>query len=69
MCSQPGFDEHLQETLDRLNELESLARTRELTVKDLWGNRGFRAVVESKKGENKDMVVSIQGFSSEPEDG
>lgn len=69
VCSQPGFDEHLQETLDRLDELESLARTRELTVKDLWGNKGFRAVVESKKGENKDMVVSIQGFSSEPEDG
>lgn len=68
VCSQPGFDEHLQETLDRLDELESLARTRELTVKDLWGNKGFRAVVRSGGGEHKDVVVSIRGFSSEPEE-
>ncbi|KAI1378029.1 hypothetical protein F4677DRAFT_414250 [Hypoxylon crocopeplum] len=65
ICSRPGFDEHLQETLDRLDELESLARTRELTVKDLWGNKGFRAVVENNKGENKNITVTIRGFSSE----
>ena len=68
VCGQPGFDEHLQETIDRLDELESLARTRELTVKDLWGDKGFRAVVRGgggKDGSDKDMVVSITGFSSE----
>lgn len=67
VSSQPGFDEHLQETLDRLDELESLARTRELTVKDVWGGKGLRAVVESKskKGGQEDVVVTIKGFSSE----
>ncbi|RYP16710.1 hypothetical protein DL765_004946 [Monosporascus sp. GIB2] len=69
VCSQPGFDEHLRATMDRLDELESLARTRELTIKDLWGNKGFRAVVESSKGGHEEMVISIRGFSSKPKDG
>lgn len=30
-----GFEEHLQSTLDRLDELESLARTREVVLKDV----------------------------------
>ncbi len=68
VCGQPGFDEHLQETLDRLDELESLARTRELTIKDLWGNKALQAVVESRKGDHKAVVVSIRGFSSDPKD-
>ena len=36
ICSQPGFDEHLEQTLDRISAIESLGRTRELTLKDLW---------------------------------
>ena len=69
VCAQPGFDEHLQETIDRLDELESLARTRELTVKDLWGDKGFRAVVQARDGDaRKDVVVSITGFESEPKE-
>lgn len=35
ICSQPGFDAHLEATNGRLDELESLGRTTELTVKDL----------------------------------
>lgn len=35
ICSQPGFDAHLGATNERLDELESLGRTTELTVKDL----------------------------------
>lgn len=34
ICNQDNFDEHLRATLDRLDELESLGRTRELTMKD-----------------------------------
>ncbi|KAI1764734.1 hypothetical protein GGR53DRAFT_530277 [Hypoxylon sp. FL1150] len=68
MCSQPGFDEHLEETMERLDELESLARTRELTVKDLWGNKGLRAVIENKTGRRDDIVVSIKGFLSDEKD-
>ena len=31
ICAEEGFEEHLAATLDRLDELESLARTR-----DIW---------------------------------
>jgi hypothetical protein len=31
---QPGFEEHLKATLNRLDELESLARTREVAIRD-----------------------------------
>lgn len=34
ICSQPGFEEHLKATMDRLDELESLGRTREIKMKE-----------------------------------
>jgi hypothetical protein len=40
ICSQPGFEEHLKKTLDRLDELESLARTREVAMRELPGRSG-----------------------------
>lgn len=36
ICSEPGFDEYLEATLDRISAIESLNRTKELTLKDLW---------------------------------
>ena len=36
ICGWPGFDEHLEGTLTRIGDIESLGRTRELTIKDLW---------------------------------
>ena len=36
ICSQEGFDEYLQSTLDRISAIESINRTKELTFKDLW---------------------------------
>ncbi|KAJ1333836.1 AAA family ATPase [Microdochium nivale] len=47
ICNMPGFQEHLQETLDRLDEIECLQRTREVTLKDL-GEGGQYKVVLSK---------------------
>ena len=35
ICSEPGFEEHLQATLDRISAIESLGRTREVVAKDL----------------------------------
>lgn len=58
-----GFEEHLQATLDRLDELESLGRTRELTWKDIKG--GKEVVVE--KGEGK-RVVSLRVVDEEEEE-
>jgi hypothetical protein len=34
ICSGEGFEEHLKATLNRLDELESLARTREVAVRE-----------------------------------
>ncbi|OAA66039.1 ATPase domain, prokaryote [Cordyceps fumosorosea ARSEF 2679] len=35
ICGEPGFDEHLERTIQRIADIESLGRTRELVAKDL----------------------------------
>lgn len=35
ICSDPGFEAHLQATIDRISAIESLGRTREVVAKDL----------------------------------
>jgi hypothetical protein len=35
ICEEEGFDEHLDGTLQRISDIESLGRTRELVAKDL----------------------------------
>ena len=35
ICSQAGFDKHLELTIQRISDIESLGRTRELVSKDL----------------------------------
>jgi len=44
ICAEPGFDEYLQATLDRISAIESLGRTRELVMKDLVGGKGKYAI-------------------------
>ena len=39
ICSEPGFEEHLKATLDRISAIESLGRTREIVAKDLITGR------------------------------
>lgn len=36
ICAEEGFDQYLEDTLDRISAIESLNRTKELTFKDLW---------------------------------
>lgn len=36
ICNEPGFDGYLEATLRRISAIESLNRTKELTLKDLW---------------------------------
>jgi hypothetical protein len=56
ICSEPGFDEYLEATLDRISAIESLNRTKEITLKDLWiEQRGdirgkYLAVMKDSKG-------------------
>lgn len=56
VCSQPGFDELLEKTLDRISDIESLHRTRELTIKDLWDQGKYKIVVRDTKGRESGTV-------------
>lgn len=35
ICAEPGFRQHLEDTIQRIADIESLGRTRELVTKDL----------------------------------
>src|ERR1700760_4038179 len=48
VCNEPGFDKFLEQTLERIGDIESLGRTRELTIKDLWNGGKYKLVVAGK---------------------
>ena len=50
VCGRDGFDEHLEATLVRIGDIESLGRTRELTIKDLWDKGRYKVEMEDAKG-------------------
>ena len=50
VCEGEGFEEFLQATLDRISDIESLGRTRELTLKDLWDNGKYKITLRNSKG-------------------
>jgi hypothetical protein len=50
VCAMDGFDEHLQATLDRISDIESLGRTREVTIKDLWNGGRYKIVAKGARG-------------------
>ncbi|WEW55225.1 hypothetical protein PRK78_000654 [Emydomyces testavorans] len=69
ICSEPGFDEHLEATLDRISDIESLGRTREVTVKDFWHNGKFKAVIRDHKGrESGTLEIGVVKPEKENED-
>lgn len=50
VCAIKGFDEYLEATLDRISAIESLGRTRELTIKDLWNKGQYRITTRDARG-------------------
>ncbi|KAF2139559.1 uncharacterized protein K452DRAFT_328013 [Aplosporella prunicola CBS 121167] len=70
ICSQPGFDQHLEDTLDRIGAIESLGRTRELTIKDLWNGGKYKVTTHDYKGRvNGDVTMEVEGGAGPgPED-
>ncbi|KAF2172430.1 hypothetical protein M409DRAFT_17663 [Zasmidium cellare ATCC 36951] len=50
VCAEEGFDQFLEDTLDRISAIESLGRTRELTIKDLWDKGKYRIKIEDARG-------------------
>lgn len=67
VCSQDGFEEHLQATLERLDELESLYRTREITLKDLADNGKFRAILKKNEESREGFGASLELLVSKPD--
>jgi hypothetical protein len=56
ICAIENFDKHLDGTLERIGDIESLGRTRELTIKDLWDSGKYRVVVRDNRGRESGTV-------------
>ncbi|KAK3617160.1 hypothetical protein LTR56_025484 [Elasticomyces elasticus] len=70
ICAEPGFDEHLEATLERISAIESLGRTRELTIKDLWHKGQYRVKMEDAKGRSSGgLVFEVVPKEGEGEEG
>ena len=65
ICGEEGFDEYLQATLDRISAIESLGRTRELTIKDLWNSGQYKVSVRDSKDRHERSIL----FKVEPKPG
>ncbi|KAK5136355.1 hypothetical protein LTR08_003481 [Meristemomyces frigidus] len=68
ICGQEGFAEHLERSLKRIADIESLGRTRELTIKDLWEGGRYRVEIEDGRGKVTGGVTFKVGAKVEEED-
>lgn len=50
VCAEPGFEKFLESTLERIGDIESLGRTKELTFKDLWEGGKYRLTMRDRDG-------------------
>ena len=59
ICGEEGFDEHLEATLKRISDIESLGRTRELVAKDLVLGGKYKILLRDgeRRGEKVTEVV------------
>lgn len=69
VCEQEGFEEHLNKTIERLDELESLGRTREIKFKDINDDKFIEAVLKKLHGkkDGEEYVLSLRGGPPSPE--
>ena len=69
ICSEEGFQEHLEATLDRIAAIESLGRTREIVAKDLVQGGKYRFLLKDgeRRGEKVTEVVLDQPEEEEKE--
>lgn len=65
ICAEEGFDEFLEATLERIGDIESLGRTRELTIKDLWDKGKYRVKMVAPDGKEPGGLT----FECEPAEG
>ncbi|KAN0101635.1 hypothetical protein V8E51_012145 [Hyaloscypha variabilis] len=59
ICNEPGFEKHLEATLQRIADIESLGRTREVVAKDLVLGGRYRILLKEgeRRGERVTEVV------------
>jgi hypothetical protein len=71
ICSAPGFEKFLDATLERIGNIESLGRTKELTFKDLWEGGKYKITTKDHKGNVMGEVEmeTVEGKKDEDEDG
>ncbi|KAI5804482.1 hypothetical protein EDC01DRAFT_422715 [Geopyxis carbonaria] len=61
VAAEPGFAQFLDETMERIGDIESLGRTRELTLKDLWNGGKYTYDVKNGKGQvEKSMIFDVK---------
>lgn len=54
VANEEGFREWLDDTMERIGDIESLGRTREVSLKDLWNGGKYEIVVK----DHKDRLVN-----------
>ena len=60
ICELPGFDKFLEDTLERIGDIESLGRTRELTMKDLWeGGKYEVKTIDTRGRETGGLIFKV----------
>lgn len=70
VCSEEGFDEFLEATLNRISDIESLGRTRELTIKDLWdGGKYSVSMVDSRGRKSGGLTFQVAEKEGDDKDG
>ena len=69
ICSQEGFDDFLEATLDRISAIESLGRTREITIKDLWNKGKYHFSTANTRGTvERKVTMEVEAGKNEEED-
>jgi hypothetical protein len=69
ICSEDGFDEYLEATLQRINEIESLGRTREVVAKDLILGGQYKILQKDGKTKGEKVIEVRLETKSEEGDG
>jgi energy-coupling factor transporter ATP-binding protein EcfA2 len=69
VCGEEGFDEFLEATLERIGDIESLGRTRELTIKDLWDGGKYEVRMSNATGKDTGgLTFQVQEKEGEKDD-
>jgi hypothetical protein len=69
ICSEDGFDEYLEATLQRINDIESLERTREVVAKDLILGGQYKILQKDGKTKGEKVIEVRLETKSEEGDG